>query len=355
MAAARRRRKTPATPNKIQPASRASGWVYRARFKRDGQEFNGPWRKTVEEAQDDLRDMEKLSEVLPASILTLGQAAEMVMERLKRLGRSRFTISTTKNHLRPFVEFLGVNRPLYTITPKMVEGYFQQRIEDGISVSSARAALRHANPCFTLAIKKGLLSTNPITAADLPDPEKVTDLDFFTVAEVQKLLSKLEKLKNGERDAHQFRIALNLGLRVREISDLKVGDIAIAQSIVKVKGKAGFRTVPLSDSVIPSLQFFLDRNGFQLQYHSKRMEAEYLVPMSRNGLVNMANKRAKELREPRLHFHALRHSYGTELARLKASEHEIKTLMGHSTTHMANRYIHLSGVQLAAIQAKVQF
>lgn len=100
------------------------------------------------------------------------------------------------------------------------------------------------------------------------------------------------------------------------------------------KSGSGHRPIPVKDDTTWSLlqRFF--------EYHDELMITRQTVG---NVLRDVA--RDSDLTR-RVEPHEMRHTYGTRLAAMDFSEHEIADAMGHATTQQARDYVRLAGKRL---------
>ena len=133
-------------------------------------------------------------------------------------------------------------------------------------------------------------------------------------------------------------VGLFTGMRLSEILTLTWKQIDFATGFIRLeKTKAGkVRNVPMSDQVTELLSA-MPRNikghwVFPNRHNTGRrttVKNEFPRACKRAGLTN-------------LHFHDLRHTFASNCAMAGATEHELMTLLGHSSTRMVRRYTHLS-------------
>ena len=181
-----------------------------------------------------------------------------------------------------------------------------------------------------------------------PDPNQSNKLpeDMLNEAEVRKLI---ESCKN-QRDKTIVALLWDTGMRVGELLNLKVKDIALSDSLshVIVSGKTGDRRVPLVFAV-PYLANYL--NDFR---RGARQEDSLFIVIDRNTPTNrpldyihvrklLGDLKTRGNMEKKLYAHLFRHSRATYYANM-LTEQQSKMFFGWSGgSTMVARYTHLSG------------
>ena len=136
------------------------------------------------------------------------------------------------------------------------------------------------------------------------------------------------------------------GLRVSEISHLKIRDLDLDQGLVTVIGKGDKeRIVPMTKALVDLTKKYLAQRdtdeGIYL-FPSPRSILKPIHPDYLEAWVKKAAHWAKLDNPDELTVHVLRHSFGTQLAESGASVYEIRDLMGHSSIIVSENYVKLA-------------
>ena len=136
-------------------------------------------------------------------------------------------------------------------------------------------------------------------------------------------------IKNTKRIEYKisFLLGFGAGLRVSEVVNLEKRDINLKEKNILVRqGKGG------KDRIVPLPK------GFK-ESHLKQIPTKFGI-RSQQKAFKVACKKAGLLKiKPELHFHSLRHGFGTRLAGQGVPIHHIRTLMGHSNISTTNIYL----------------
>jgi len=142
------------------------------------------------------------------------------------------------------------------------------------------------------------------------------------------------------------RFALNTGMRLGEIFNLKKADVdQEGQFLTVTESKTGKgRAVPMNGVVLQIIKKRMDFSGDYV-FTNKRggklavLTNAYWNAVKKAGLIRIEAK-GETTREARFRFHDLRHTFGSRLGMGGADLKTIMEIMGHKTYTMAMRYQH---------------
>lgn len=124
-----------------------------------------------------------------------------------------------------------------------------------------------------------------------------------------------------------FLLGFMSGLRVSEVVNLEQRDLNLQDKTILVRQGKGKK-----DRIVPLPKGFREE---MLNYIPIKCSIRSL-----QRAFKRSAKKAKLLeKKPDLHFHSLRHGFGTRLASQGVPIHHIRTLMGHSNISTTNVYL----------------
>lgn len=169
-----------------------------------------------------------------------------------------------------------------------------------------------------------------------------------TIAEIA-VLGKSKGNQAPVRDVLIISLALNTGLRVSEISNLKVVDVYLKRgqnSLIVRKGKGD------KDRIVAFGPKLKSQIVEYLNY--RKSDSEYLFPsergdkLSRSGIQKIFKKIAKKAKLAKHYsIHCLRHTYATQI--YKASGFNLRLVqqqLGHASITTTSVYSHVDSEQL---------
>lgn len=286
---------------------------------------------------------------------------------------------------------VGAHR-LDKLQPEHLERLYANMIRNGSSPGTAHQAHRTIRTALGEAVRRGRITRNP---AELAKPPRLveTEIEPYTVDEVQRLLEAAAKRRNRAR----WAIALALGLRQGEVLglrwpdvDLDTGTLFVRRARVRpkyrhgcggscgkkagycpqriadrpetddAKSRAGRRAVGLPDELVELLKSHhevqereRDTAGQLWRDSGYVFTTETGEPVNPNTDYHYWKRLLADagVRDGRLHD--ARHTAATVLLILGVPERAVMGLMGWSTTAMAARYQHITGVVRSDVAQRV--
>lgn len=171
--------------------------------------------------------------------------------------------------------------------------------------------------------------------------------EVLTVEEIDNIISAVDLSKNeGQRNRAILETLYSCGLRVSELTNLKLSDLYFDEGFIKVDGKGNKqRLVPISPRAIKEIKlYFMDRNRVNI-----KKDYEDYVFLSRRG-TNLSRimifHLIKELAEAtgiikNISPHTFRHSFATHLLEGGANLRAIQCMLGHESIATTEIYTHI--------------
>jgi integrase/recombinase XerC len=216
----------------------------------------------------------------------------------------------------------------------------------GRSIQRRLAALR---TFFGFLLREGALKRNP--ALEVPSPKASRRLpQTLDVDQMARLLA----LKPGDalaaRDLALMELLYSSGLRLAELTSLRLKDLDLASASVRVLGKGRKeRLCPVGSKAIAALRVWLAQRG------ALARSGVDSVFIGRHGgplgtravqLRVAARARAQGLAQP-VHPHLFRHSFATHLLESSRDLRGVQELLGHANISTTQVYTHLDFQHLA--------
>ncbi|MFZ7133170.1 MAG: tyrosine-type recombinase/integrase [Eubacteriales bacterium] len=187
-----------------------------------------------------------------------------------------------------------------------------------------------------------------------------TKIKYLTQNEVTALFEAIENSfsKHASRDLVIFRIAYRCGLRVSEISLLKLGDYNALKGELYCKRLKGSNNNTLRLDL--KTKYILDRyilqnnisSTYQILFKSQKNS-----PISRQTLNYLMKKycvSAKIEDITKHHFHALKHSTAVHLAESDMDIKEMQWWLGHKAVSNTEIYFQFTTKQQERMYAKLE-
>lgn len=179
--------------------------------------------------------------------------------------------------------------------------------------------------------------------------------DVLTIAEIEKLLAVPSlRTKHGIRDKAVLELMYATGMRVSEISSLKVNNLNLDMGFIKCLGKGQKeRIVLFGKCASRALVRYLNKTRPKLL---KQKDEPFLFlsrlgkRVSRQTFWKTVKTYAKSARiKKKITPHTLRHSFATHLLERGADLRTVQEMLGHSDISTTQIYTHINKERLKQI------
>jgi integrase len=234
---------------------------------------------------------------------------------------------------------------LTEIRPRDIERYRTDRLkEDGSppalqTINNDHIVLKH---CLNIAIRLGLLVTNPASKVPLPNPHNERD----------RVLSEDEWTRLYEAAAHHLRpillVAYHLGQRLGEILNLSWDRVDLQRGFITLRAIDTKTKKPRQVAATPAI-----RSALTELAEIRRLNTNHVFLYEGKPIksIKTAFNRAKRVAGVKnFRFHDLRHCAATNLRRAGVDTATAMKMVGHKSEKMWKRYnaIDEKDLQLAA-------
>ena len=188
------------------------------------------------------------------------------------------------------------------------------------------------------------LLESPQTGRHLPDVLSTEEIDRMEAAVD---LSKWE----GHRNRAIIEVMFSCGLRVSELTHLKLSDIYADEGYLRIMGKGSKeRLVPISGSALAELELWYDT---RCHMDIRRGEEDYVFlnrrgsHLTRTMILIIVKRLAQEAGiQKTVSPHTLRHSFATALLEGGANLRAIQAMLGHESIGTTEIYTHIDTTTL---------
>lgn len=194
---------------------------------------------------------------------------------------------------------------------------------------------------------EGYRGDNPTHLLESPKTRK-TFPDTLSTNEVDALIAGLDKKGTyAFRNHCMLELLYSCGLRVSELTQLRISDLFFEQGLIRVRGKGDkLRWVPIAEDTSKLIVSYLDKrkhnkkakgheDSLFLNNRGKQMTRAMLFTLVKNAAVVAGIKKT-------ISPHTLRHSFATHLVENGADIQLVQHMMGHASITTTERYIHMS-------------
>ena len=225
--------------------------------------------------------------------------------------------------------------------------HFAAFISDlGIGPRSLARILSGVRQFYRFLVIDGYLEVDPTELLESPkQPDHLPEV--LSTAEVDLLEQAIDLSKwEGHRNRAIIEVLFSCGLRVSELTNLKLSNLYIEEQYIRVMGKgAKERLVPISPRALDELNYwFTDRNVMKI----KPGEEDYVFlnrrghHLTRTMILIMIKRYALDAGiQKTISPHTLRHSFATSLLEGGADLRAIQAMLGHESIGTTEIYTHI--------------
>jgi len=195
---------------------------------------------------------------------------------------------------------------------------------------------------------ENIVKNNPIQNIEIPKIGTTLPVTL-TVEEIDEIISGIKLTsKTGIRNLAILELLYSCGLRVSELTNLKISDLFFKESIIKVTGKGNKeRFVPISNQAQLYINNYIDdirgfkkikKNFEDTLFLNERGSnlSRVMIFIILKKLSSLANINKK------IGPHTLRHSFATHLIENGADLITIQNMLGHESITTTERYLHVN-------------
>ena len=261
---------------------------------------------------------------------------------------SSHTIRAYLKDIAEFLKFMSKNNLNYDQVKRIHIRQFLTGLRERISPVSISRLLSALRTFFKFLIRDEKLDENPFSGVSITRfVKKIPQVLEEHEVEALLLQPDTEKL-SGLRDRAILEVLYATGMRVGELVNLKISDVDVWSSTIRVFGKGKKqRFCYLTDSAIEYIERYLD---------ARKGKSEFLFlnkagkPISCVSVRKMLKKYINQAAiKKKISPHTIRHSFASILLSRGCDLKSIQELLGHKDISSTQIYTHISPQKLKEI------
>lgn len=275
----------------------------------------------------------------------------------KELNYSEETINNYKKDLNEYNDYISTNKINYkSITKLEILDYLKYLDNNKLSNKTISRHLSSLRSFYNYLMEIKIVDSNVFKRVRNPKVEKKLP-NYLSINEIEELLNSInEDTKEDIRNKCLFEIMYSTGMRVSEVSNLKLSNIDRNDNSIRVLGKGDKeRIVYYGEYLKIILNKYLNvRDDFL-----KKGNIDYLFinsngdKLSRESILYIVKKVEKlSLINHKISPHILRHSFATHLLDNGADLRSVQELLGHENLDTTEIYTHVSNERLRSVYLK---
>lgn len=208
---------------------------------------------------------------------------------------------------------------------------------------------------FNYLIFEDYRKTNPLELIEAPKLGRKLP-DTLAVEEIDAIISAIDlSSKQGERNRAIIETLYGCGLRVSELTSLKISDLYFEEGFIKVTGKGDKqRLVPIGPTTEKYINIYRKEVRIHQTIHPAAMDTVFLNqhgrPLTRAMIFTIVKRLAEKAGiHKTISPHTFRHSFATHLLENGADLRAIQQMLGHESITTTEIYTHIDRRHLTEI------
>jgi len=279
----------------------------------------------------------------------ISKLMDTYFDDMRKHNYSEKTICSYDSGLRRFLYFLGVNgvSEIQDVTLDLLEKYRVSSLDEGLKTGTVAMLLRVVKTFFKYLESEGIIFDNPTYSLKLPKVEKKMQYVPSEEDMIKLIAQPYTVTPTGIRDRAILEVAYSTGIRLEELTGLKLSSVDLKNKVLRVMGKGKKeRIVPLTKAACKWLENYVSGSRQELLKYNLNEDALWIgnhkKSMSHAALGVRIGEYSKEAGIRRISPHAIRRACATHMLRNGAHPVQIQMLLGHSDLSTLSRYLSIT-------------
>lgn len=257
--------------------------------------------------------------------------------------------------LMQYLESINHSKLLKDINQENIENFLAYLYDLGLSANSQARILSGIKKFYAYLLQEKLVNENPTLLISSPSIGRHIP-DVLSYEEICSLIDSIDlSLPLGHRNKAIIEIMYGCGLRVSEVTSLKISNIYIEDEFIRIFGKGDKeRLIPISQSIIKTLNLYIDGERKFQNINPKHTDTLFINRRGSGLSRQMVFLIIKDLAEKagikkNIGPHTIRHSFATHLLEGGADLRAVQQMLGHSSISTTEIYTHISDQYLREV------
>mgnify|MGYP000215170877 CR=1 FL=1 len=229
---------------------------------------------------------------------------------------------------------------------------FNYHIAKSLNARSQSRLISGLKGFFNYLIFEDYRLDNPMDTIESPKIGRKLP-DTISTEDIDNLIAAIDYTKaEGERNKAILETLYGCGLRVSELTDLKLSDLYFKEGFIKVTGKGNKqRFVPITETTIDYINNYVYNSRLQLKINPDFSDILFLnrrgKQLTRAMIFTIIKQLAVKINlNKTISPHTFRHSFATHLLENGADLRAIQQMLGHESITTTEIYMHIDRTHL---------
>lgn len=263
-------------------------------------------------------------------------------------GLAANTLEAYERDIRHFLTYLQEIEvlDLAAVDKYLLKNYLLRLHKEHLTNTSCARHTAALKSFFKFLYLEKYTAHNLSTEVEAPKKEQVLP-KFLTIEEVDRLLAAPDLATySGCRDKAMLEMLYATGIRVSELTQLRLGDLHLDMAYLRCIGKGDKeRIIPIGQAAVRATEYYLGHCRPKIAGYQ---ETDYLFlnkrgkNLTRQGVWKIIKNYGRQIGlAQELTPHVLRHSFATHLLQNGADLRAIQEMLGHADIATTQIYTHL--------------
>lgn len=260
------------------------------------------------------------------------------------------TIEAYLHDVDMLIQFFNSNsskRDLSDVSPDDLKEFLVWINELGMLPPTQARVLSGLKAFFKFLLLDNQIKVDPSALIESPKTSRKLP-DTLSIIEINKLIEAIDLSKaEGMRNKAMLELLYGCGLRVSELTNLKISNLFLDIDFIKILGKGDKeRLVPIGTEAIKFLKIFIEEIRVHIAVKPGKEDFVFLnmrgSPISRVMVFLIIKDLAKKAGiNKSISPHTFRHSFATHLIEGGADLRAVQEMLGHESITTTEIYTHL--------------
>lgn len=274
--------------------------------------------------------------------------------RLER-ALSAHSIEAYMHDIRVLTAFLEEHAPdthPSALTHSMLQAFTAHLYDAGLEASSQSRIVSGIRAFFKYLLLEEVISADPAELLETPRLSRKLPR-YLNQEEVIRLLEAIDlSTPEGQRNRAILELLYSCGLRVSELTTLRISDMQWADGFIRIRGKGNKeRMVPVGRTALHYIHIYRQEVRIHMPVVKGQEDVLFLNRrgrgLSRVMIFNVIRQTALEAGiRKEISPHTLRHSFATHLIEGGADLRAVQEMLGHASITTTEIYTHLDRAYL---------
>jgi integrase/recombinase XerD len=275
-------------------------------------------------------------------------------------GLSKNSINSYSFDVIKLIDYLEINN--ISVSPISISSdviqQFIYEVAKNLNARSQSRIISGLRSFFDYLIFEDYRTTNPLELIESPKIGRKLP-DTLSEEDIDNIIKAIDLSKpEGERNRAMLETLYGCGLRVSELTNLKISDLFFEEGFIKVTGKGDKqRFVPIVDITQKYINIYINEVRNHLKIQPGFEDTLFLNRRGKQLTRAMIFTIIKQLAEKiglkkNISPHTFRHSFATHLLENNADLRSIQLMLGHESITTTEIYVHIDKSHLTEVVEK---